>query len=128
MKINGTNELVVIDFEYAGYNPRAFDIANHFCEWMYDYHSAEPATMHLDQYPTKEQQRLFLTSYDSNQNVDSLLIEVDQWKMACLLFWGLWGLVQASQSEIDFDYFDYSMQRITAFRSQLKKSLNKHNG
>lgn len=22
----------VIDFEYSGYNPRAFDIANHFCE------------------------------------------------------------------------------------------------
>lgn len=24
--------LQVIDFEYSGYNPRAFDIANHFCE------------------------------------------------------------------------------------------------
>lgn len=22
----------MIDFEYSGYNPRAFDIANHFCE------------------------------------------------------------------------------------------------
>ena len=25
-------DLQVIDFEYSGYNPRAFDIANHFCE------------------------------------------------------------------------------------------------
>lgn len=22
----------VIDYEYSGYNPRGFDIANHFCE------------------------------------------------------------------------------------------------
>lgn len=118
---------MVIDFEYAGYNPRAFDIANHFCEWMYDYHSEEPAKMHINQYPTKEQRSLFLSSYDSNQNLDSFLIEVDHWKMACLLFWGLWGLVQASQSEIDFDYFYYSMQRIAAFRLELQKYLNKRN-
>lgn len=30
-------ELVVIDFEYCSYNYRGFDVANHFCEWQYDY-------------------------------------------------------------------------------------------
>ncbi len=29
---SGATALQVIDFEYSGYNPRAFDIANHFCE------------------------------------------------------------------------------------------------
>ncbi|KAI8637450.1 kinase-like domain-containing protein [Parasitella parasitica] len=122
LKINGTDELVVIDFEYAGYNPRAVDIANHFCEWMYDYHSDDSATMHLNQYPSFEEQSLFLASYLHTQNdalVRELQKEVDQWKMACHLFWGLWGLVQASQSEIDFDYFKYSMQRIDEFRANL---------
>ncbi|GAA5799855.1 kinase-like domain-containing protein [Helicostylum pulchrum] len=122
LKINGTNELVVIDFEYAGYNPRGFDIVNHFCEWMYDYHSSNPAMLHLDQYPTREQQASFISSYYSN-DVDSLLKEVNDWKMACHLFWALWGLIQASQSEIDFDYFYYSMQRITAFRKELDNRL-----
>lgn len=117
-----TNELVVIDFEYAGYNPRGFDLVNHFCEWMYDYHSANPATLHVDQYPSRQQQISFLTSYAGDQ-VESLLKEVDDWKMACHLFWALWGLVQASQSEIEFDYFYYSMQRITAFRKELSSRL-----
>lgn len=123
--MNDTNELVVIDFEYAGYNPRGFDLVNHFCEWMYDYHSStNPATMHQEAYPTQRQQISFLTCY-SMDDVDTLLQEVDDWKMACHLFWALWGLVQASQSQIDFDYFYYSMQRITAFRVELNKKVKK---
>lgn len=123
MKINGTNELVVIDFEYAGYNPRGYDIVNHFCEWMYDYHGSEPAKLQLKDYPSLEQQRSFLASYSSSaEDVEALRKEVDQWKMACHLFWALWGLIQASQSEIDFDYFGYSLQRIGAFRDELAKN------
>ncbi|KAI8080259.1 kinase-like domain-containing protein [Gilbertella persicaria] len=122
LKINGTEELVVIDFEYAGYNPRAMDIVNHFCEWMYDYHSQQPAKMHVDQYPTLQEQSLFLASYLNTQDqtqIQALQAEVDAWKMACHLFWALWGLVQASQSEIEFDYLSYSLQRIKAFRTEL---------
>ena len=117
---------MVIDFEYAGYNPRAFDIANHFCEWMYDYHSNQPATMSPENYPTHEQQVAFLSSYlkETDEDVQQALEEVQSWRMACHLFWGLWGMIQASQSEIDFDYFLYSMQRIAAFRSDLEKQLS----
>ncbi|KAI8372004.1 kinase-like domain-containing protein [Choanephora cucurbitarum] len=124
LKINGTGELVVIDFEYAGYNPRAMDIVNHFCEWMYDYHSQSPSTMHLDQYPSREEQARFLASYldtEDHDQIEALMSEVAAWKMACHLFWALWGFVQASQSEIDFDYFHYSIQRLQAFRSELKQ-------
>lgn len=123
LKINGTNELVVIDFEYAGYNPRAFDIVNHFCEWMYDYHSNEPATMVEANYPTTEQQLAFLSSYSSQEDTHALMKEVQEWKMACHLFWGLWGIIQASQSEIDFDYFYYSVQRMNAFRKDLNNRV-----
>jgi thiamine kinase-like enzyme len=31
------SRLVIIDFEYCSYNYRGFDLANHFCEWMYNY-------------------------------------------------------------------------------------------
>lgn len=48
-------EVVIIDFEYSNYNYRAFDIANHFCEWTADYHSSQPHHMHMDWLPTVEE-------------------------------------------------------------------------
>lgn len=31
------DRISLIDFEYCSYNYRGFDLANHFCEWMYEY-------------------------------------------------------------------------------------------
>ena len=72
LKIENTDELVVIDFEYSGYNPRGYDIANHFCEWMYDYHSSEPAKMNHKSYPTHKEQVRFLTAYDKHHVTEFL--------------------------------------------------------
>ena len=33
--------VIPIDYEYCAYNYRAFDLANHFSEWMYDYSHGE---------------------------------------------------------------------------------------
>lgn len=57
--------LVIIDFEYASYNWRAFDFANHFCEWTLDYNvSTPPYFSYLpDKYPTEHEQRAFFQSY-----------------------------------------------------------------
>ncbi|KAI8992099.1 kinase-like domain-containing protein, partial [Mycotypha africana] len=121
LKIEGSNELVVIDFEYAGYNPRAYDIVNHFCEWMYDYHSTTHPTCQMieERYPTKEEQLNFLSSYlnhtQNQEEIEAAYEEVNQWRMTSHLFWSLWGFVQASQSEIEFDYYAYSKQRLAAF-------------
>jgi len=30
-------KLALIDFEYCSYNYRGFDLANHFCEWSFNY-------------------------------------------------------------------------------------------
>lgn len=52
-----------IDFEYAGYNYRSFDIANHFCEFS-------GFNVDTSKYPTKEMQtrfiRTYLTEYNGN--------------------------------------------------------------
>ncbi|KAG0337378.1 hypothetical protein BG000_005501 [Podila horticola] len=212
-------ELVVIDFEYAGYNTRGFDIGNHFCEWMADYHSARPSLMHQDRYPTKSEQLNFLEAYieaeiaitgyhltamdphqfarhsggkgskrrrlkdalasgltrvvslrrkrtssemdassESNnatfvatageevqapptsptttttgtthggvskaEILDSMYREVNKYALTSHIMWGLWGLIQASQSEIDFDYFEYALQRLTAFREKREEFMN----
>ncbi|KAI9256931.1 kinase-like domain-containing protein [Sporodiniella umbellata] len=133
LQMNKTEELVIVDFDYAGYNPRGFDLANHFCEWMYDYHAHEPAAMNRELYPTEREQIRFLTAYLTtvskfvkadryeNVTVEDLQKEVAMYTMVSHLSWGLWGLVQASQSEIDFDYFLYSTQRLDAFREELEK-------
>ncbi|ORY95649.1 kinase-like domain-containing protein [Syncephalastrum racemosum] len=128
---NSQQDLAVVDFEYAGYNPRGYDVANHFCEWMYDYHSDSPAEMKVDCFPTEEQQRRFIRAYLHNNNdnkknnnedeVEVLLAEVQAYVMVSHLFWGLWGLLQAQQSEIDFDYSLYSQQRLDAFHRELEK-------
>lgn len=220
---------MVIDFEYAGYNTRAFDIANHFCEWTADYHSERPSIMHHDRYPTKAEQLNFLEAYmeaeiamagyhltainmekyaktskrksisqaltsglahvaaaaastvlkqrttteflkeelavaaalnaenakhsnghgsteastaisagtlehdrvtprkkndgsDGSGGVtkaeilDSMYKEVNKFALTTHIMWGLWGLHQATQSDIDFDYVEYALQRLNEFR------------
>jgi thiamine kinase-like enzyme len=34
-------KLVVIDYEFCSYNFRAFDIANHLTEWIFDYNNKD---------------------------------------------------------------------------------------
>ncbi|XP_065321844.1 choline/ethanolamine kinase-like isoform X2 [Gordionus sp. m RMFG-2023] len=58
-------KLDFIDYEYSAYTYRGFDIANHFCEWTMDYTFKEYPyfSLHSDNFPTKDQQRLFLEVY-----------------------------------------------------------------
>ncbi|KAF7258491.1 hypothetical protein EG68_04934 [Paragonimus skrjabini miyazakii] len=58
-------EILPIDFEYAGYNYRGFDVGNHFNEWCFDYTYPESPyfAYDLDLYPSREQQAQFWTEY-----------------------------------------------------------------
>ncbi|KAJ1971554.1 hypothetical protein H4R34_005706 [Dimargaris verticillata] len=133
-----SQELVVIDFEYAGYNYRGFDIANHFCEWTADYHSDTPHALDFDRYPTEEEQHMFLNAYIDEQlrlNADhypefqqprpqalaDLITEIACLRLATHVFWGLWGLIQASESNIDFDYLEYAHQKLSAFHREIQQ-------
>ncbi|AMD18964.1 HBR063Cp [Eremothecium sinecaudum] len=99
------SKLVVIDFEYAGPNPVAFDLANHLSEWMSDYHSSDPYKTFEENYPTKEEILNFVYSYVShlrpskNCSVDEevrvLYNDIIQWRPCVALHWGLWGIIQS---------------------------------
>ena len=39
------------DYEYASFNPVAYDIANHFCEMAADYHTETPHILDYSKYP-----------------------------------------------------------------------------
>ena len=45
-----------IDFEYARFAPRGYDVANHWCEWAADYHGVAPHHMDYSKFPSPEQQ------------------------------------------------------------------------
>ncbi|KAF8536628.1 kinase-like domain-containing protein [Trichophaea hybrida] len=61
---NEHRQLIVIDFEYASANTPGFEFANHFCEWMADYHAPqEPWRIRERRYPTGGEMRNFLRAY-----------------------------------------------------------------
>ncbi|KAJ2705543.1 hypothetical protein FB645_002332 [Coemansia sp. IMI 203386] len=104
-----------IDYEYAMYNYRGFDIANHFNEY---------AGFECDysRYPTKDAQLEWFKAYLDQANLDSSLkslekmyVEVCHFQLASHFYWGVWGLVQASISDIDFDYMDYARMRFDEY-------------
>lgn len=109
-----------IDYEYATPSPAAFDIANHFAEW-----GGFDCEHHL--LPTRSQRldfiREYIRSYDhqmgsiKEQNkeenrVETLFSEVDVFRGIPGFYWGIWALIQATISQIDFDYASYAEIRL----------------
>ncbi|KAJ2887370.1 hypothetical protein FB639_001373 [Coemansia asiatica] len=113
-----------IDYEYATYNYRGFDIANHFNEY---------AGFECDysRYPAKEAQLEWFKVYLGQANLDSspeslekMYVEVCHFQLASHFYWGVWGLVQASISDIDFDYMDYARMRFEEYYKNKAQLLN----
>jgi len=121
--VNGektTETVTFIDYEYATPSPAAFDIANHFAEWGgFD--------CDFSVLPTRAQRREFISEYidayfkllpqkptaiDKSTEVESLCAEVDLYRGVPGFYWGIWALIQATISEIDFDYASYAETRL----------------
>jgi len=118
------DKLVIIDYEYCSYNYRGFDVANHFCEPMYEYTLDKSPNFTADHsnMPTLPQQLNFINSYldtwnrESGNSLDSdengrkseenrLLREAECYMLASHFFWGLWSVVNAPVSTIPFGYW-----------------------
>ncbi|XP_027450102.1 choline/ethanolamine kinase isoform X1 [Zalophus californianus] len=128
-----TDRLMLVDFEYSSYNYRGFDIGNHFCEWVYDYtheewpfYKAQPAD-----YPTRGQQLRFIRHYlaevrkgetisqeEQRKLEEDLLVEANRYALASHFFWGLWSILQASMSTIEFGYLEYAQSRFQFYFQQ----------
>ncbi|XP_060779581.1 choline/ethanolamine kinase [Neoarius graeffei] len=128
---DSSDKLMLIDFEYSSYNYRGFDFGNHFCEWVYDYtHDKWPFfKANLDNYPTREQQLHFFRNYLSegadtvceDQSVmEQMVIEANRFALASHFFWGLWSIIQAKLSKIEFGYMDYAQHRFDSYFKQKK--------
>ncbi|KAJ8269259.1 hypothetical protein COCON_G00118660 [Conger conger] len=131
-----TEKLMLIDFEYSSYNYRGFDFGNHFCEWVYDYtYDKWPFYKETAaNYPTREQQLHFFRSYlaesggysecttpeDRARIEEELIIESNRYALASHFLWGLWSIIQAKMSQIEFGYMDYAQSRFDAYFKQKK--------
>ena len=108
-----------IDYEYATAAPAAFDIANHFAEWGgFD--------CDFSVLPTRSQRRDFLKEYLLSYNsclersfkdaeCTALFDEVDRFRGVPGFYWGVWALIQAQISQIEFDYASYAEVRLGEF-------------
>lgn len=109
-----------IDYEYATACPAAFDIANHFAEWGgYD--------CDYTMLPSWTVRRSFLEEYlvaratsgrttkVNEDNVQTMLKQVDDFRGIPGLYWGIWALIQATISQIDFDYASYAKVRLAEY-------------
>jgi ethanolamine kinase len=120
-----------IDYEYCSFNSRAFDFANHWCEFAgfeLDY-SKIPSVETRKRYARHYLEELARGDGNANGNGDNgngngsstgsvtdadvaaLVTEATKFMLASHFFWATWGLVQAHVSAIDFDYMDYAQQR-----------------
>ncbi|XP_062206770.1 probable choline kinase 2 [Phragmites australis] len=118
-----TRQVTLIDYEYASFNPVAFDIANHFCEMAADYHTATPHVLDFTKYPDIDEQCKFVQTYlsssgeqTSHEQVEKLLGLIAKYTLASHLFWGLWGIISGHVNKnIDFEYKEYARQRFDQY-------------
>uniref|UniRef100_A0A4W3JH06 Ethanolamine kinase n=1 Tax=Callorhinchus milii TaxID=7868 RepID=A0A4W3JH06_CALMI len=113
-------KLMLIDFEYSSYNFRGFDIGNHFCEWIYDYtYEKYPFFLaSIENYPTQTQQVL---AFEGVKMEEQMLQEINRYALASHFFWGLWSIIQARISAIEFGYMDYALARFESYFEQKKQ-------
>jgi ethanolamine kinase len=106
--------MTFIDFEYADWAPRGFDLGNHFCEYAgfdCDY----------SKYPDESDAfvRAYLRVFDgvepSADKVKQVVREANVFGLAAHLYWGAWSLLQAKWSSIDFDYMSYAKLRVDEY-------------
>ena len=118
--IKSEKDVEVIDYEYCGYNYRAFDIVNHFNEWC-------GFELNWDIFPNEDTQKRFLkiyfeNYYDLNQEeinindkINEMIEDIKWFDLASNYYWGVWSLIQAALSTIDFNYNEYANLRFKRY-------------
>lgn len=128
-----------IDFEYAGMDYQAWDIASYFVECCIDYLVDRYPfyKITLSDFPTEEEQRVFCSVYLSEYleakvlpndlAVQVLLERVQKFQLASHLLWSLWSVIRAGQAPTygDFDYLHYANSRFFMYKWAKRAILHK---
>ncbi|RVW15114.1 putative choline kinase 2 [Vitis vinifera] len=131
---------LLLDYEYASYNPVTYDIANHFCEMAADYHTETPHILDYSKYPSGfgeaaeifarisgpcsikwcwykplKLSNLYAGDQPNDLELEVLVQDVEKYTLVSHLLWGLWGIISEHVNEIDFNYMEYARQRFEQY-------------
>lgn len=126
------SRVTFIDYEYGAPNYLAFDLGNHFTEYVgvganMDYEGLYPKEAVQKEWLTKYLKALKKVESVSEEEVNKLYVLTNQFALLSHLQWGTWSLVQASVSSIDFDFLDYSSQRLAEMKAKKAWALGLKN-
>ena len=104
------DEIKLIDYEYSCILPRAFELANHLCEYS-------GLDLNNYTYPDKNTRISLIKEYIQNdiEYKDIYLEIIDYYSLISHYYWGCWSLIQEKISTIDFDYKKYGENRFNMF-------------
>jgi len=120
-------KVIFVDYEYTGYNTRAFDIANHWNE-----HAGFDCDF-TNGYPTDAKQMEFIRHYVEKSNPEMLSMKdwdimseemastINKNALISHLTWITWAILQSKYSQVDFDYLKYANLRIQGFKMHSQK-------
>ncbi|KAI5623824.1 choline/ethanolamine kinase isoform X1 [Silurus asotus] len=60
------------------------------------------------------------TAQDNQAKMEQMIIEANRFALASHFFWGLWSIIQARISKIEFGYMDYALHRFDSYFKQKK--------
>jgi ethanolamine kinase len=123
------NRCQLIDFEYGGYNYVAFDVANHFCEYAgfeFDYerwYPSNPSQEHfwLEYLRHCDDDDMLPTGHNPEMLLPGLVYWTNRFSLLPNAMWFLWSVLQAANSTIDVDFFDYANKRRSAYFAHKNK-------
>jgi thiamine kinase-like enzyme len=116
---NGEGPIRLIDFEYAGWNPRAADLANTFCEFC---NMNNLKADYDNEFPCTQVQNAFLLAYLEGTRLEQpsdavlrvLRHEIGRFTLLSHLGWATWGVIM-SGSAIEFNYIQYAQHRMEGY-------------
>lgn len=111
-------QVIFIDMEYGGPSYAAFDIANHFVEFV----GCDGELDYERWLPSKEYQLDWIQEYLAHredikeEGMEEVYNQVQQFMLCAHLLWSVWAVIQAENSTIDFDFVDYALQRYKEYK------------
>uniref|UniRef100_A0AC34EZN8 Choline kinase n=1 Tax=Panagrolaimus sp. ES5 TaxID=591445 RepID=A0AC34EZN8_9BILA len=123
IKTNLKSKLMLIDFEFASYNPRGFDLGHHFAEFVFDYEAKSLPYSSTERIPSKKHKFEFVFAYLEEQNfklsenekiqkANELLIETLPFIPISYLFWSGYMINDGLNSKTDFDFIGFALERL----------------
>ncbi|KAI1299664.1 Choline/ethanolamine kinase [Halotydeus destructor] len=135
-----SDKLLLIDYEFANYGPRGFDIGSHFFSRLMDVTKPETFYQSSIDYPTEEEMRHFIRAYKDEiksigaydldesaaglDNEDVMLMEAEFWAMCYVLLLHMAMVTESRNKSETGSKRPHALLMMTAFQKTFFKLKN----